>query len=387
MTIPDLSPAPSVRAALDDCLPKALAPVMTWLTGEARPGSDPGRRTQTGRVAGAFLAYDAGLLGSVSAVALAGPAAAAILPLTWTLMVGAARDLQLTILHHSAHGTVISKEWSPRIGRAIATVLVIEPFDSYAPKHQREHHGRHSVSTKLDPTVLFLLDIGIEPGASKAQNRRRFLKALVSPRRHARMLWRRLVDQFGPKASWANRLATGSYLAVLGGGTVALAGWPALLLGVVLPMTVGYQAAQIARLIVEHRWPAAAPADGKRSQPEHDALTVSIRCAVAPPQTDELGARLRFAAAMLFNAWIRWTVLPGDSGPNHHWHHGEARGDWANHVAAAADWTARRRAKDPDFEVIEAWGYGAALDLALQSFEAASLASLAGPAQFGGRTA
>lgn len=374
-----LDPRRDVRAALAEALPAFLQPLFTYLTGLAPERAVLPKRRQATVILAAFTVHYAGLVLGLTAGAAGVVAAIALLPVAWTLSVAGARDLQLTIFHHCAHGTVISPAVSLWLGRLIGTILVIQPFDSYAPKHRREHHGRQTVSTLEDPTVQFLLnEVGIIPGDSVAANRRRIIWALISPLVHLRMLGLRLADQFGPAAGWPNRLATGLYLALLLGGGASIAGWQAVALGVLVPMIWGYQAAQILRLVVEHRWPVADSPDTPRDMPRHDQLTVSNRSAVAPPAKWTPASTTRFAAATLVNAWVRFTILPGDSGPSHAWHHGEARGDWANHVAAAAAWAERREAKG-GHALTEAWGIGEAFRLSLESFAAASMESLEGP--------
>lgn len=374
-----LDPRRDVRTALDHALPAFVQPLFTYLTGLAPDGTVLSKRRQATVILAAFAVHYAGLVLGMTAGAVGAVAAIGLLPFAWTLSVAGARDLQLTIFHHCAHGTVISPTVSLWLGRLIGTILVIQPFDSYAPKHRREHHGRQTVSTLEDPTVLFLLnEVGIIPGDSNAANRRRILWALISPVMHLRMLGRRLADQFGSSAGWENRLATGLYLILLLGGGASVAGWQAVVFGILAPMTCGYQAAQILRLVVEHRWPAANSPDTPRDMPRHDQLTVSNRSAVAPPAEWTPASTTRFAAATLVNSWVRFTILPGDSGPSHSWHHGEARGDWANHVSAAAAWAERRQAKG-GHALTEAWGIGEAFRLSLESFALASMESLEGP--------
>jgi hypothetical protein len=370
-----------IRRSLEERLPGVFQRIITWLSGLPASGATLRMRSEVEAVLTGFATFWAGaLLGT--ALARYGDGALALLPVASTITVGAARYLQLSVYHHCAHDNVISAWVSLWIGRAIASMLVIERFDVYAPKHCKEHHGRHTVSTRVDATVQFLVDLlCIAPGAPVEENRRRFLRGLVSPRVHARMLANRLASQFGAGASWGNRLATGGYLVALAATAVAAGMVLPFLIGFVLPVTFGYQVAQIARLMVEHRWAAEPAVGGRRSVAQHDELTVAVRCVIALPTRNTPITMAMWSAEMAFNVLIRCTVLPGDSGPAHQWHHGQARGDWVNYIQAAAAWEEARRAKGLPPSTA-AWGYRSALRMMLESFAAAKPESLAAPALY-----
>jgi fatty acid desaturase len=344
-----------------------------------QPGQVLPRRTKLGRVVECLATFFVGVVGGIAALPLAGVAGACLLPVMIAMTIAAARDMQLTILHHCSHGNVLSgKKRNQMLGRLIATLLFIERFDAYAPKHTIGHHGRHTVSTHDDDTLNFLEDvIGIRPGADVATNRKRFLVGLISPHVHATMLSRRFRSQF-VTGGWTNRIGTAAYLGGMAGFAVVTGWWVPVLLGWALPLTLGYQIAQCARFVVEHHWPQEPAQNGRRSAAEHDELTVAVRCAVPPPARWTATTSLQWSAAMAFNVAIRLLVLPGDSGPSHHWHHDQARGDWANHIAEATAWEAERPAKGlPPSR--EAWGYGAAFRLALESFATAKPEALVPP--------
>lgn len=92
--------------------------------------------------------------------------------------------------------------------------------------------------------------------------------------------------------------------------------------------------------------------------------------------TDKLQHWARQAANLLF----RTTLLPGDSGPAHAWHHSlaAARGHWWNYVRASEQLGGRATRKwlraTP-----EAWGYSETLRLALASFSTATQLAIAKP--------
>ncbi len=351
-------------------LPCCLAYALTQLTGVIEEGQILPRRSKRGRVARAFGTFAAGLIVGVISIPVGGEAGIVGLPIGVAITIAGARDLQLTILHHCAHGNVFSPASDRLLGRVIASLLMIERFEVYAPKHAVAHHGRHTLSTEDDDTLNFLRGvIGITPGASIKQNGYRFIVGLISPLVHGTMLYRRLHSQF-VAGSWANRVVAAAYLAIVAGLAVVTGWWLPLALGWALPLTVGYQIAQCMRFVVEHHWPAEPTSGRRRSEAEHDQLTVAVRCAVPPPAYWTPASVLAWSGEMAFNVMIRCLVLPGDSGPSHHWHHSKARGDWANHIAEASAWEHQRLAAGL-LPSREAWGYREAFRLVLESFAAA----------------
>lgn len=355
------------HAALRSALP---GQVFSFLSG--LPGAKLPLRSKTGRVCSAIGLFVVGIAGGLIVASRLGLHGLPLLLLFNAVVISAARYLQLCILHHAAHGNVFGGSKDIVLGRLLATMLFIERFDSYAARHVISHHGPQSVSTTLDDTVRFLREtVGIVPGDSIEANRSRFMASLLSPRVHAAMLWQRIHSQL-LSGSWISRLVATSYL----GGVITFAllteTWLAVLSAWVMPITVGYQIAQCARLIVEHHWPKLA---GHRTPREHDVLTVAVRCVPPRPECPAAGSLLLWYLDVAFNALIRCLVLPGDSGPSHAWHHGRPRGDWANHIAEAAAWNRWRLAHGRG-ETPQVWGYRAALTSALESYAQASPASL-----------
>lgn len=347
--------------------------LLTFLIGQPLPGEVLPRRSAAGRTAQGFALFALGIGGGVAAASVA---SWGWLPLAWGAALAGARDLQLNVMHQASHYNVISKRFSEWAGRIASTVLLETAFPEYVIKH-RQHHKHRLTSTGADDTVVFLRRyLCIEPGLPVAENRRRFLKHLLSPDVWLQMLKNRLRSQLCGDGQ--SRLACLAYLGSVGVYTSATGQWLGVLLGWAFPLFVLYPIAKSARAVVEHRWPDAEKAACPRSAEEHTALSFSVRCAVLPPATWTPGTSLNWVAAMVFNALVRVCVLPGESGPGHAWHHAVPKGDWANAISAAAEWEASRTAQGlPPTD--EAWGYLAALEMALASFAAASPASLETP--------
>ncbi|MGA8907225.1 MAG: fatty acid desaturase [Acidobacteriaceae bacterium] len=372
----------SPRDELREAFP-LLDGVWARLTGLSSNDQTIPKRTKIGRTVECFATFIFGVSGGIAALPLLGPAGLIIVPLLWCVTVAGARDLQLTIFHHSAHGNVFPRspsdntdgrsDWlrvsdrNRALGSVISTILLITPFDEYVAAHVRDHHGVQTLSTCEDETMKALKQvIGLQAGVPVAKTLRRFKFALCSPKVHWKMLTGRLRAQFG-RGTPTQRIAAVAYVGAVGGFALITGWWIPVIIGWALPLSVGYQAAQIARFVVEHGWPDASEEEGKRSKAQHDSLTVAVRCAVPPPDKWSIGAIVRWTTGMAFNAAIRCMVLPGDSGPSHGWHHSQTRGDWANHISAASNWEAARRARgEPATQ--EAWGYCEAVRLSLESF-------------------
>jgi len=363
----------SPRDVLATRLPGCLQGLVTQLTGKPLPGQAIPRRSELGLVIQGFSLFAAGIGGGIAATSSGGLAWLA-LPLAWGFTLAGARDLQLNVMHQASHANVVSKSCSNIVGRAVSAILIETAFPEYVIKH-RQHHKHAVTSTEADDTVVFLRDyLHIKPGLPVAENRKRFVKHLLSPSVWFKMLKNRLRSQLS--GDWQTRSACLVYLGGMGLYTAATGQWLGVLLGWAVPLFVLYPIAKSARAIVEHRWPSAETAGCKRDAKDHAALSFAVRCAVLPPAVWTLASALRWGVAMVFNALIRVCVLPGESGPSHAWHHDQPKGDWANPIAAAAAWEAGRVAKGLP-PVDDAWGYVAALDMALESFEKASPASLA----------
>ena len=91
---PEIAEAPhsSVREKLDK-LPRLLRRSMTWATGIPAQGEVVRRRSETTRIAQAVVFFLVGVLLGVAGLPVAGVSGLVIVLLSWTLTIGAARDL------------------------------------------------------------------------------------------------------------------------------------------------------------------------------------------------------------------------------------------------------------------------------------------------------
>lgn len=380
---PDAAPgsdAQQVRIKIGAMFADIAPNYLSWQIGIPLPDQKLPQRSEMFRVIQAFTWFGGSIAASTLSLPLLGSFGFAVLPWTMSATVASARYLQLAIYHHAAHGNVISARAAKGLGELVATLLVIKPFGRYALAHTL-HHSPQALSTDAEETVIYLENVGIHPGLPFAANKAAFLRALVSPKLHTRSLVSRITDQLR-YGSRHNKAALLAYLAGVVGFAAFSGWWLPVALAWALPLTVGYQVAQTARLAVEHRWLRHAPAaNGRRTARDVDELTVPVYCAIRPPCTKTFRALAAFYLGMLANAYVRWVVLPGDAGPSHDMHHDKPLSDWANHISARVGWL-QRRAENGSHEALQpAWGYGEALNLCLASFSNAEPSAIEAPAK------
>ena len=343
--------------------------LLTAITGVAHEGQILPRRSPWYHLGRAILLLIAGVGLAIYSSLHLSLASLMLIPLGWLCTVSAARNLQVTILHAASHYNFTGIVWIDQlVGRGIATVQLIQSFPEYRESHLRDHHGK-GLSTARDGTVKALADAGLVSGLTVPALKFALICALFSPWAHARTLFkRRLRSQF-QTGDAMTRATAWIYLAAIGGATAWIGVVP-VVVGVVVPLTVLYQQAQLLRLCVEHRW--ARPGT-PRTRETIDALTVPVFLGEAPPENGGRLAWCRWWLRMAGHALARITLLPGDSGPGHDLHHHDAKGDWANHIAARQSINAMRRQRGlPPYGGV--WGYLNALDPCFDSFRAGTVA-------------
>ncbi len=370
----------SPRLALGRAFPGWTQVWWTYLTGAALPGQTLPRRRPVPLFLRVLAALAAGF--ALSAAALARHQLWLLLP-AYVCTVGAARYLQLVIVHVAAHDNFTRHKlvdvW---VGRLLSVVLLFEEFDRYKRGHCVEHHSLRTLSTTKDPTVLFLLSLGIRPGMTPAQMWRRLWLSVASPAFHLRSFAGRIRSHFAGASPLARGLAT-AYLAAVLAVTVVFRLELLLVVGFLVPLGLVYQTVAAVRLCMEHRWSATPPQERQRSA--FTELTPCVYLGAAPPARE-------LAPAARARAWVGWCVrllgtilvrlivLPGDSGPAHDYHHYEPRGDWPNYITARrALQSAKSELAGPGLEYIEMWGLLRAIDASFHSFSNATIESADAP--------
>lgn len=347
----------------------------TWLTGKPAHGQQPRWRLSTRNyliaiVASLMLSVLVGLFALHTA-----PIGLLLLPISWILTVHGARALQVTVVHHCAHGTFASKvAINTVVGEVISTALMIAPYPDYKGSHVGKknddgshnptHHGR-DLATINDPDVVFLRILGFEPRATLTALRRHLRTRPISPSFHWKFLRARTRPNLGGPASMKRRFIAWTYVvAVL--TAIALTGtWIEFLVVWVFPMTILYHVSSLWQFLSEHLW-LRVDVPGEHRRITLQRLTSGRFCGEAAPGPDVTGSKRAVA-------WLKWTVrmllvhlpsrlfvLAGDL-PVHDWHHQNAKGDWRNGpYERQRDVNAGRR------NYTEVWGLGAAVDRVLE---------------------
>tara|TARA_B100000508_G_scaffold60333_1_gene47222 strand:- start:259855 stop:261060 length:1206 start_codon:yes stop_codon:yes gene_type:complete len=302
-------------------------------------------------------------------LALNGMAWTAILPAL--IVVRSARWAQLVTIHIAAHAKPHERALRAA-GHILSALLLIEPFElgksGYAPDHKNDHHSPFKLSTPSDPTYWFLtFYMGVRPGAPVRENARRLALNFFNPWTHARIFFGRVAANFTgatfTKAAAGIQLCTWGALAAVGLGEVLLIAW-------VLPITLGFQLAQMLRLPLEHRWrPAREDAFEPRALRR---FLTPVNHLVEPCLADNAGlaARSTYYVRQALNFALRAIAFPRDSAWGHAAHH-ERAFDIGDGERAAYEFRCRLIAKGDPLNPVN-WGYCAALLGFLRSAKAAA---------------
>jgi hypothetical protein len=279
----------------------------------------------------------------------------------WTTVTGAARWLQVVLLHHLSHRP--HGGWPRTVFEIVSSALLITSYERYRKPHLEEHH--RSVATPADADARYIASLGFRPGRAKRASWSNLYRTLFSPGFHLRTFAARLRENFVAPSAARIALAIAIHVAFL--ALVALTGaWLAYALGFLLPVTVFYQASVLLQLVCEHRW---FHARGSLDARTHQArLTFARFVGEAPPQQGSGRAWARFWLRMFFvHLPARMVVLVGDM-PQHDAHHRRpATLDWPN-----AAYARQRDVEAGMWPYDELWGLRAAIDEVFTSLSQAS---------------
>jgi hypothetical protein len=349
-------------------LPGFMQGLLTWITGKPLKGDLLPTKTPTYHLAMVLATLIGGILLSIFAMLFQGLWLLLLLP-GWIFTVSGARQLQVVIVHHCAHGNFTrNRSLDRRLGQIISAILLFREFDGYQQDHIKHHADPSAVE---DETVKFLrLLLGIQEGMSVQKQWRRLWFSLVSPIFHFQFLVARLVSSLG-STSITHRVLTWSFLIIVLTVVTLSGSWRMFLIVWVFPLTVLYQISTTLRLCSEHLRLPALRSNIRRDKQSYSQATVGIFLGdPVPDYTMPFWGQLQhwcgwWLRLMLIHIPTRVFVLVGDC-PHHDYHHRHPNGNWANATVARQQnidagcpgWN------EPYREVV---GFWASVELAFQS--------------------
>ena len=366
-------PPAEFRADWRDRLPRFMQPFLTWLMGYPYPGQKPSFPLKHWTLAVGFWGSVC-VLGIASTFCLLNVAGFALvaLPVSMLLTVSGARALQVHICHQGIHKNLSG---NPRIDRivveVISTVIVVQNFDGYEHDHDGIHHPR--LASDEDPDLKFILGVmNLKPWLTKQANRKRFFKALISPKIHALFLAGRLRANFVTSPLYRRLMSLGWLLLVVA-AVLASGMWLEFIVGCVLPMTGLYAMSAMAQFYTEHFWVEKRKA-GQSAKQHFTSLLVNRHLGDPLPPSDAPAIYwfalwiMWWARLFLYHLPIRLGVLPANL-PVHGGHHlWPLDKGWTNSV-----FTFRRLAEETGTTPREIAGsFGFVLDTMLEAFSESS---------------
>jgi fatty acid desaturase len=348
---------------------------LTWLTGKPFRAQRGTKHSSWYHLFTAVCTLLLGLFLSAAALVKFSFLTAVFLPLGWLFTVSAQRKLQVMLIHYCSHaGFSKHRRVNDLVGDALSFLLLVEPFRSYKRAHLVDHHSTKHMSLD-DPTVHFLFNfVGLEAGLGADELKRRFRRALFSPRFYLRVLRERVVAQ--GRASRIYRTALLLYWLMLFSVAAAAGQVGLLVFGWMFPLFVLYSTSSALRLIVEHVWPQAA-LGGSVNRYNLAPLTRAVFLGEPTPSPSLKGsgrviAWTHWTLSMLtVHLWARIFVLVGDT-PNHDFHHRFPNSkDWPNASFARQRDAETLASRWPMYQ--ETWGLWAAVNLSLELLSTAKM--------------
>ena len=350
-------------------LPRAVQPLLTWITAKPAPGENAVARLPTAYIKQAIALVVGGCLASGLAVTVdvLPWAVAAVMLAAGLLATSSGLGLfQVVIFHHCSHGTVFRhRERNEFVGRLVSALLLFKHFDHYRKEHM-VHHNANKLFTDDDEFTDFVVGIcDLAPASTRAQLWRRLLTDLVSPWFHGRFLYKRVRGSLFSHDRRHNLIGLGFWVGLL---LIGLATDTLLPIAVawVLPVTVLLQVATVFRILCEHRFPPMEVIQ-RRGKDLVCQATAGVFPGAMPPflrATTPRGALAWigwWANMLTVQVFVRVFVLVGDA-PCHDFHHRRpANKRWTDYAHARQD---DLDAGCPGFPInyVDVWGLFRAVD-------------------------
>ncbi len=289
-----------IRAEWKCRLPGWLQPFLTWLLGYPYHGQQPLFPNKPWWVA-ILIPIAVLMVGLTFAVAIfnQGGYAWFAVPVAWLLVVNGARTLQVHICHQGIHENLSGDRSKDRaVVELVSTMIFVQDHDGYKGDHDGIHHPR--LASDNDPDRQFTIEVmKIEPGADKADNRKRFVTALFTPKIHVLFLLGRIKANFVTCPSY-RRLMSLIWLAAIIVMLAATRNWMLFLVACVLPMTALYHVSAMCQFVTEHFWARRQQA-GQTRKSHYLSLLLNRHLGDPLPEAELKG----------LDCWFRWIVWWG----------------------------------------------------------------------------
>ncbi|MBC8727703.1 fatty acid desaturase [Paraburkholderia sp. UCT2] len=240
-------------------LPRILQPVLTWITGKPLEVNEA--RLILPNALDVLITFASTVAIVSSLVWLAGKETIVALPLilvSWLVLVGLLRKMQVTHLHHAIHNRLFA---SPRLNKLYACVLpsliFVQNGFEYRKEHL-EHHNADIFTTERDSDAAFLAKLGFIPGRERGELWMNLWMTVASPVFHIVFARARLESVFLRNKPGETLLALGVAIGHI--AFIVIAGWKVYVIAVFFPMFVLYHISALLQFLTEHAWNVAGGA-------------------------------------------------------------------------------------------------------------------------------
>lgn len=312
-------------------LPKWSQNLLTWITGKPYQGQKALFQSTwlTQTFSALFCLYGSALLGAF--ICHQSVAFWTFLLPCWLYLAGAARKIQVTLVHQCAHFNYSGNAKFDRVAAQILSTLVfVDHFDSYYREHILIHHTKQ-LSSAMDPDCKFLLELGIKPGMTVKALWRQLFKIMFSPSFHYKFFRARFRANFITPPLYRRIMAL-SYHSIILGFALVTGSIAALFFAWIFPLTFVYHIAAFLNFTSLHFW--LKQKDSRKNAKEIMCeLTAGRFLGEVVPQDGSIIAWVRWFLRMSFvHLPLRIAVLSGDL-PVHDYHHRYPRcSNWANFI-------------------------------------------------------
>lgn len=347
-------------------LPGVAQPILTWVTGKPLEATE--RRFVLPRSLDVIVTFALSVVIVVALVLLASKntvGAWALIVVSWLILVGLLRKMQVTHLHHAIHNRLFSHTLLNRLyARVLPSLIFVQNGEEYRKEHL-EHHNANIFTTERDADAAFLAKLGFIPGRERNELWMNLWMTIASPVFHFVFARARLESVFLRNKPAETLVALG--MAASHVALIMVSGWQAYVIAVFVPMFLIYHVSALLQFLTEHAWNVAGESVG-------DWSGYADRCwgrfcgETFPLRAHDSNWRGYLSYVIRVSGWgarmlllhlpVRMACLVSDL-PAHDWHHlahiaGQSSRDWPRSLylrqVAIAD------GDKPGFARRELWG-------------------------------